>query len=219
MALVLLLPFSASADETTVDDVLDAIRAASNEIRTARGTYSQTRRLEIIPEPLTDTGVFYVDRRDASATRTLLAIDGEFGARHLLIGSTMTVVYPEFKEAEVYDLSEPRLRSFQSLMTLQVPMNLQDLFAVTLGDTTDQLWRLQLEPKDESVRKLLMSASVDVDRKSGFVTRMQTKDTNGDTMEVSITSFDSNVELDGSVFSLSLDGYTVTRNGNTDSNE
>jgi hypothetical protein len=217
--LFLLLPFSVSADESTVDDVLEAIRTASGGIETARGTYSQVRTLEIVPEPLKDTGRFYVDRRDPAAPRTLLTIDGEFGARHLLVGTTMTVLYPEFKEAEIHDLSEPRMKSFQALMSLQVPANLQDQFDVTLEETTDVHWRLALKPRDASVRKLLVSARVDVDRETGFVTRMQTNDTNGDTMEVSITSFDSNIELDESVFALSLEGYTVTRNGNDKTNE
>jgi outer membrane lipoprotein carrier protein len=182
--------------------LLDRVKQQQKEIRTLEARFVQRRQSALLVSPEEATGVFSF----AAPDRVRWEYLAPKPISVLIRGGEMTTWYRDLKRAETLKVGRYSNQIFKylgasgSLDTLLEYFNVTFVPAAKPGD----LYRLDLAPRYDRVKKRLKAMSIWIDSQRYFPTRVKYEEADGDTTEYEFRDFQWNAPLPADRFALQL---------------
>jgi outer membrane lipoprotein-sorting protein len=209
LALILLaVPQDPSADEAATS-ALKKLSARFGEVRTLSAKVVQTRRTELLDQPITSSGMMYY-RRDPA--RMVFHLSEPRRTEIHMDKSSYQVYRPDEKRLERIDFENEDIPG-RILMVFEPKVEeIRKSFEVRGGASRDGRIEVRLEASDEKVRRRLRKLTLLLDIADGTLRRVSYTDAEGDDVEFALDAVALNPELPAEIFQLKIpDGTRVLR--------
>jgi len=172
-------------------------------------TFTQTRKLLTVKQPLTADGVMIFQAPDlfrwqlGEPPKTVVVHDGE----------TVTVLDVDNKKAQVIKPSEDET-SPGSYMTLAFPRNWEEFletFDILKYEVEGETLTVRVMPKDEKLAEDVRWMSFLIDTVKNRIKEFSSSMNMGTSMVIEFHELSPNPEIEEGTFEVSLDGYVVER--------
>lgn len=197
-------------------EILKRINAFQKSIHSIRSTVDQEKQLSVMKEKIRVEGTVIMAKPNmlrwetVKPQKSITVIDG----------STMTVFYPDEKEAQVYPLSENFMaRNTMNFFTTALGGDVSEMekrFAVNMYRKDSEIF-FKLTPLSKIVGRYLSSLIICYDEPTGLPKGFEVTTTKGDRTVTTLADIKSNYETDPEVFRIKLpDDVRITNQVESD---
>ncbi len=187
LALLLALALAGGAYPSAQADApawgLPQLMAAMQTVRQATASYSEQKFVQMLKQPLQSTGRLIYVAPDRLQKETLAPTPSEL----IVIGDHLTVRQPDGKSRDLSLSQVPEIGALIESIRATLAgdaIALSSYYTASLSGTADD-WLLQLEPRDERLRKLLTIVRIQGEGTS--IRSVETVERDGDRTEMTIT--------------------------------
>lgn len=209
---------SVGAAAAEANAVLATWLAAQTNLQTWSAEFVQTRTLKALTQPLHATGRVWFAKPDR--------FRWELGMPPQTIAvrqpAQLLVLYPKLKRAERYSLQAGQPGPWRDAMALleagfpQSQAELDARFQLLALAQTNDIWRVTLQPKAASARRLMPQIQVEFSRTNGELRATQLTFADGSTLRNDFTNTAVNPPLPPGVFQPTIGAdVTITEPGRT----
>jgi outer membrane lipoprotein-sorting protein len=194
------LLFAALQDaDAAARDALQALAAGLKEAKTMRARVVQSRRTELLDEPIRSSGTLAYRREPGQLSFRL----SEPRRTEILIDRTSYQVHrPEEKRMERFDFAEGSPAARLLDVFDPKPDDLGKAFAVKGGALKAGEVEVVLEPRDDKAKAYLKRLRLAVGMPGGLLKRVEHEDAEGDRVTFELEGLELNPKLDEDLFRL-----------------
>ena len=208
---VLLCCFTFNAMATTNESLLDAWLARQVAVKAWTADVVQTRKIKALIHPLETKGqVWFMQpnrfRWQLGTPPRTIAVRTQ---------QELVVVYPQLNQIERYPfdtITDPAMQQALALLEVGFPADSQQFHAryeLLSVNTTAEIHRFELQPRDEQARRLLARVRLDVSTGDLILMATELEFPDGSTMRNAFSHHALDVEIDASLFHVDVEGYQV----------
>ena len=190
-------------DSNENNDVFEKIRQMQNNVHTLSATIEQEKNYSALKKAI------HVNGRIILKKPNLLRWEADAPERSVISvdGVTMTVYYPDIKEAKRYKLSEQfiaknTMRFFSSIMWGSFE-DMEKQFALAVSRDKGRI-SFELKPLSKIVRRYLSSVVISYDDRTGLPLSFEITTPKGDRTITTLSDIKVNPELEPDTFNLKL---------------
>jgi len=196
---ILLFPLGQLWAADDLNGILEKIKTRERSLKTFIATFSQTKKTQLLKEPLLSVGMIYFDNRG----RLLFQVTSPSPVTILFKGGELITWYPDLSKVKKRYVGAGAVKKYFGLGNTVEELKKQ--YHIELSpESKEEHYRLRLTPRTESMAKRIEIIGVEVGRDTWLPATIHFREQGGDFTTIKLDFISINEPLPPDIFKIDI---------------